>query len=289
MKNMLYKFSSIIQKVDLWNKMKKILPTFLFKAIWYLYAYTMCIFSWERKFLKKNKELKWIAKGKRAFILATWPSIKKENLKLLEWEDCFSVSNFFLHDDIEIINPKFQFFIPFHRPLILENYIEWLKLADNTLPKNTNIVLWSGIRNIVEENGLFKWRKVFYLYLKHYINFSSNITFPIYHPATWPQMIIPVLMYMWYKEIYLLWCDHNTLRDYWWERKDFYDTKKDVRKNAKIWSSFIDFLENQLLMFKDYEKIKKIAKKKWIKIINLSEDSRLECFKKDTLKNIINK
>jgi len=45
-----------------------------------------------------------MGKGKRAFLLAASSSSKQENLKLLAGEDCFSISNFYLHYDIRIIN-----------------------------------------------------------------------------------------------------------------------------------------------------------------------------------------
>ena len=105
--------------------------------------------------LSKNRELKDIAFGKRAFLLATGPSIKQQNLTKLEGEYCLSVSNFFLQKDIEIVAPKLHFFASYHEPLVLENYIEWLNLADNTLPKETGIVLGLCNKFLIEEYKLF--------------------------------------------------------------------------------------------------------------------------------------
>ena len=57
-----------------------------------------------KKILQKNKILKNIAKGKVGFLLATGPSINKQDLTKLEKYDCFSLSSFFLHKDLSIIN-----------------------------------------------------------------------------------------------------------------------------------------------------------------------------------------
>lgn len=291
--NYFNKFILYIHKFGIDWKLKKILPSKLYRFIFFIYNYLIFAPAWFKNLVEKNIELKWIWKWKRAFILATWPSINKDNLKVLSNEDCFSVSNFFLHNDINIINPKFHFFAPYHKPLILENYVEWLKQADKILPKNTNIFLWHTTKELVDKYKLFPNRKIFYLYLTPFsYKYNFNITRPVLSPRTWPQMIIPVLMYMWYKEIYLLWCDHNTLKTYWAERKDFYDRDKDVRenaadKNSRMWN-IIEFMEAILNTFKQYNIYKKMAEKNKTIIINLSEESWLDVFPKNKLNHIIN-
>ena len=278
----------------IWKFLEKILPKRIFNFLWFIFDCLYFIPSGNKKLVEKNRLLKWIWKWKRAFILATWPSINDNDLKELKWEDCFSVSNFFLHDDINEINPKYHFFAPYHKPLILENYVERLKQADKILPKDTKIILGHTTKEYVDKYNLFPNREVFYLYLSPFaIKHNYNIEYPVLSPQTWPQMILPVLFYMWYSEIYLLWCDHNTLKTYWWDRNDFYDRKKDIRKNAadKNWWmwNIIEELEAQLWMFKQYKYYKSIAEKKWVKIINLSEDSWLDIFEKSNLKKVINR
>lgn len=275
------------------KKLEKLLPKSIFNFLWFLFDNIYFIPSWNKKLVKKNKCLKWTWKWKRAFLLATWPSIKKDNLKKLKWEDCFSISNFFLHDDINIICPKFHFFAPYHKPLILENYIERLKQADKVLPKETKIFLGHTTRQYVDKYKLFPWRDIYYLYLSPFASKNNyNIEKQILAPQTWPQMILPVLFYMWYKEIYLLWCDHNTLKTYWEDRKDFYDRWKDIRKNAadkNLWKqrNIVDELESNLRMFNQYKIYKNTSQKQWIKIFNLSEESWLDEFEKKELNEIL--
>jgi len=275
-------YSKIVQ---IGKFLQRQLPGWLFYILGFTFDFFYFIPSGNKKLVQQNKELKDIWKWKRAFLLATWPSINDNDLKILKWEDCFSVSNFFLHKDINTINPKFHFFCPYHKPLILDNYIDWLKSADKALPKNTSIILWHTWKELVDKYKLFPNRKICYLYLTPFpLKNNIDLQYPMLAPMTWPLMILPVLIYMWYKEIYLLWCDHNTLKTYGEDRNDFYDRKQDIRKNAAdknwYWKDIIDALENELNVFKQYKYYKAIADKKWIKIINLSEKSWLDIFEK---------
>lgn len=246
----------------------------------------------DKSILKQNRILKNVGKGKRAFLLATGPSIKEENLKLLDGEDCFSVSNFFLHEDIDIINPKMHFFAPYHKPLILKNYIDWLRLADKQLPPNTKIFLGHTTRNIVIKNNLFQKREVFYVYLSPRHTRNIDLTKQIKSPSTGPLMILPVLIYMGYSEIYLLGCDHNVLKDYKKNCTHFYEKKDDLRKNAsddKAWSDIVSELKSSLNVFAQYREYNNIALKSDVKIYNLSQESWLDVFEKKKMTKLFRK
>lgn len=244
--------------------------------------------------LIKNTALHNIGVGKCAFVCATGPSIKQENLQLLAGQDCFSVSNFFLHKDIEYISPRLHFFAPYHKPLILENYVAWLRQADEHLPKETNIVLGHTTYELVKQNNLFPQRTIFYVYLDqfHDMNKKIDLTTRILTPQTGPLMIIPFLIYMGYSRIYLLGCDHTVLRDFKKPINHFFDKELDARINASdkhAWANIITELECNKNVFLCYLFYKKICTSKGITIINLSKDSWLDMFPFDSLENVINK
>ncbi len=227
--------------------------------------------------LVNNKELKNMGLGKRAFLLATGPSVKNQDLTMLENEDCFSISNFFLHKDINIIKPKLHFFAPYHEPLILENYIEWLRLADEKLPKETNIVLGLSNKDLAKQYNLFPNRKIYYLDLRTLDEVQTDIEKPVMGPQTGPIMILPVLDYMGYKTINLVGCDMNTLKNYKKKVENFYDV--DPRKNATdntCWSCIIDELKGILNAFMQFDKYNKFFISKNITLNNLSPDSWLD-------------
>jgi len=247
--------------------------------------------KYERKdVLGPNAELKGLGKGQRAFLLATGPSLKQEDLGLLEGEACYSVSNFFLHEKISVVKPKFHFFAPYHAPLVLENYLEWLQEADRCLPKETGIFLGHEGLPLVEKYNLFSNRPVHYLYLSEFV--SSNMVDllkPVLTPQSGPLMILPVLIYMEYSEIYLLGCDHTVLKDYGCRVKNFYKGHLDLRKNATdsaSWGDIVSSHESSLSVFKQYNSYKSILERQEVLVKNLSRDSWLDTFSPETLENI---
>ncbi|MGA9754893.1 MAG: hypothetical protein WBV23_07095, partial [Desulfobaccales bacterium] len=266
------------------------LPPIVYRSLRGLnYELKFLLFA-HKELLHKNLKLKGVAKGKRAFLLATGPSIKQENLKLLAGEDCFSISNFFLHGDIQLINPVFQGFAPYHKEMILETYIENLQQADQALPPRTKIVLGHQTYDMVQQFGLFPGREVFYLYLAPCASGRQiNLLRPVVGLQTGSILLLPLMIYMGYERIYLLGCDNNRIRDYNKTNSNFYPPELDIRKDFKsIWIHGIEAeFGGYLIMFDQYKYYQNIIKGISTSIINLSVDSWLEMFPFDRLENII--
>ncbi|MEH6627058.1 MAG: hypothetical protein V7739_11470 [Motiliproteus sp.] len=220
-------------------------------------------FDDSKHLLPQNAALKNSALGQDAFVLATGPSIKDVDLSFLEGRDCFSVSNFFLHDQIDLINPRFHFFAPYHKPLILDEYIDWLSASDKELPPSTSIVLGTSTRSIVEDNDLFAGRKVYYLSLqKSGVGRKPDILKPVLAPYTSPIMTLALIHYMGYKRVFLLGCDHNVLKNYGGTVSNFYSPEKEMRSNATSGSnwdsgiiSHLDIARNVFLQYDFYNSI----------------------------------
>jgi len=240
---------------------------------------------------RRNTKLRQLKRHDRAFILGTGPSLKLENLRSLKGEDCYSVSNFYLHPDLSAVNPKLHFFAPHHPPLILNNYIDWLKQADAKLPKSTKICLGHPTKPQVVKHQLFPKREIYYLTLSPARTIPQvDITRPILSPQSGPLMILPVLLYLGYREIYLLGCDHNVLMYYGETTENFYDPKDDVRVNATdkgSWGEIIPMLNNNLVMFKQYQAYQDLATNLGITITNLSQGSWLDFVPQARLSHIL--
>ncbi|KIZ35199.1 hypothetical protein [Stutzerimonas stutzeri] len=217
----------------------------------------------DKAVLKKNSRLKEAAVGRDAYLLATGPSLKGIDLGFLEGKDCFSVSNFMLHPQLNEVCPKLHFFAPYHEPLIFEEYVSWLRQADAMLPASTGIVLGLQTKGTVEKYGLFRGREVHYLCLEK-VSLTSvpDITCPVVAPQTSPIMVLPVLHYMGYKRVFLLGCDHNILKNYGGVVENFYSADQDARKNATSGDNWRDgivkHLENALNVFAQYMYYKKV-------------------------------
>ena len=249
-----------------------------------------------QELIGKNINLKNTAIKKRCFVCATGPSIKAQDLKLLAGEDIFSISNFFLHEDIEIINPKYHFFAPYHEPLILQNYIDWLNLADEKLPKSTKMVLAASNEYLVKEYNLFPDREIIYVALKEGNNLdepiNTDITKPIMSPQTGPIMMLPVCAYMGYEEIYLVGQDMTRLASYGGYTPNFYDKNNDPRQNATDKGNWIDIIpemERTLVMFKQFKKYADYFEEQSIKFYNLSPVSWLSFVEKKDFNETLNK
>ncbi|MFZ2948653.1 MAG: hypothetical protein WA003_04135 [Desulfuromonadaceae bacterium] len=262
---------------------KEWLPPVIYKPLLSLASEIIFMAYPHKEILKRNLQLKGIGKGKRAFLLATGPSINQENLRLLAGEDCFSISNFYLHSEIQVINPLFHGFAPYHEPLILENYVEWLRQADRALPPYTKIVLGHRTLDIVKNFDLFPNRDVHYVYLRPHLGVKhANLMQPIPAPRTGPLLLLPLMIYMGYEQIYLLGCDNTTLRDYKKTITNFYSPDQDIRNNAtdaNTWSEIICEHEAIVNIFKQYQEYAELAKSmERMAIINLSTDSWIDSF-----------
>ena len=106
-------------------------------------------------------------------------------------------------------------------------------------------------------------------------------------------MVIPVLMYMGYKQIYLLGCDHNQLKNFNSTINNFYDEKLDVRytkEKKKLNSNFLSLgkeLNALIEVNNQYTTISNLAKEENVEIINLSQSSWIDIFKTKKLDKII--
>lgn len=259
------------------NKILKNIKANLPRNVKEIIKYFLYFFYRDKKIFKKNIHLKNQGNNKRAFLIATGPSINDFNLKKLRNEDCFTISNAYLHQNIKEIEPIYHFFIPYHKPLIKRNYIDWLKNSDSVLPERTNIFLSHKSKKMIEENNLFNNREVNYMYFGNPFFYNIDLTKQVPTPQTGPHMILNLLLYMDYDEIYLMGCDHNLLKNYYNNREHFYSDQREIRKNANYWSEDItEHLQAELKMFNIYKKYYNTANKKNIKIFNCSEESWLK-------------
>ena len=274
------------------NFLKKILPHFLLDFFFTFLIYINFYILSDNKVLAKNKLLKKTKKNKAGVLLATGPSIKYQNLKKLKNFDCFSLSSFFFHKDIKIIKPKFHFLAPYHKPIFINDWIKWIKLADHLLPKETKIVLSIKDKNRIERFKLFKNREIFYLYFSSFIKIKNtiDITKPLPPLCTGPLMVLPFMIYMGYKTIYLVGCDSDNLKNYSRNIQNFYSQKLEVKRGSdKPWKlGIIKELENNLRVFNEFNNYKIFCKKNNIKIINLSKDSWLDFFDKKNFNKTVN-
>jgi hypothetical protein len=246
--------------------------------------------SADKGVLAANRALQGQGAGRRAFLLATGPSLKMEKLSRLRGEDCFGVSNFFLHPEAARLKPKLHFFASYHAPLVEANFVAWLRLADRRLPRATGIVTTLANRSLVEKNNLFKRRPVHFLYESAFPSRCSiDLERPVLRPQTVPLLALPVLAYMGYESVGLLGCDHTTLRDYKRPIAHFFKQSRDPRKNASdvaSWPGIEASYAEGVRTFEQYRFYESLLAKSGTKIINYSKDSWLDFFEQGDLRSL---
>ena len=241
------------------------------------------IFQKNKQMLLSNLDLKGKGNGRDAYIIATGPSLKGVDLAFLAGRDCFSVSNFILHPQLDVVCPQMHFFAPYHEPLVYEEYINWLASADRTLPKDTAVVLGLQTFETVEHYHLFPRRKVHYLSLEKVpLRMLPDLKWPVLSPQTSPIMILPMLHYMGYQRVFLLGCDHNILKNYGGAVENFYDVSQDPRSNSTSgdnWKAgIVSHLEYALNVFNQYKFYKSVYEKSGMQIFNSSDTGWLDFF-----------
>ena len=273
----------IPRKTRIYFFLESLVPPFFLQGLLDLIITLKFLINYPLNFYRNSPLDSFVKTSNEAYLFATGPSLKDFDFSIIKESDCFSVSNFFLNKEVNNLNLKGHFFMPYHPPLNKEEYISWIKSADKVIKPET--IFFFGEESIedISKSGIKINRKTKFIKLEKGLVFGSlNRGFPILKPYSSPLMILPILIILGYKKIYLCGCDHTVLRDFNSVVKNFYEDEKDLRSNAtkdKRWENGIDYhLHNMLNILKQYKKYLRIAKRRNIKIINLSNDSWIDIF-----------
>jgi hypothetical protein len=237
----------------------------------------------DRAILRKNRALNNRHAGERCFILATGPSIKKQDLKLLGGETCIALSNFFVHQDYSVIKPRYYCVAGYHQPISKTAWTEWLgEMAAAT----DNAIMFFSLndREDIERNGLFSRREIHYLQFANWSTISGeklDITRSVPSPQSVTIMALEVALYMGFENIYLLGCDHD-----WMLHLDtsqhFYEENQHafVRAGYDEWAGVDLELQCQsyVRLWQRYKELGQIARGKSINIFNATAGGLLDVF-----------
>jgi len=215
----------------------------------------------EKALLQKNLELENRHHGERCFILGAGSSIKQQDIRRLKNEFVISVSNTFVHTDYSFIRPRYHV-LPHirygHQQFYAdEKFVDWLRSMESAT-QQAEMFFHIGDRSLVEDNGLFKNRAVYWV---DYCGWDGNINFPLNLakiPHIWSvsELAITIALYLGFEKIYLIGFDHDWFNGplvYFYDHKNEHEMKPD---EAAIKSLGVDAefqMRRHADMFKKYK------------------------------------
>lgn len=243
--------------------------------------------------VQANSRLKERHAGQRCFILATGPSIKDQPVRQLAGEHCIAVSNFFVHPDYRAIRPRYHCIAPFHAPITEEGWQDWLKEASTATGDSA---LMFGLPDLARNTrqGYFENRE------KFFFNFGASLEqieahgVDLTRMVPWPQsvtiMALCGALYMGFKEIYLLGCDHDWIL-HLNSSRHFYDEDRHAlnRGGYNEWSApaldtyFLDYMH----LWKQYRVLGRIAQRSGCRIINATDGGLLDVFPRAPFEKVL--
>jgi len=246
-----------------------------------------------RAALARNTALRNAHLGQRCFILATGPSIRRQDLGALRTETCIAVSNFFVHPDYRVIAPRYHCFAPHHPPITEEAWQSWMDEAENATGSATLFFgLQDRIRN--QRHGRFSNRRV------HYLKFGAtwgtvsrsgiDLARALPGPQSVPVMALMAAIYMGFREVYLLGCDHDWVQ-HLGQSRHFYDERQHalIREGYNQWActDVENELRSSLNLWQQYKVLQKVARSLSVSVYNSTEGGLLDVFPRRSYEQVV--
>lgn len=237
-----------------------------------------CLLHPQKDVLKRNEQLKAADDLKICFVLGNGPSLKKVDLSLIEKYPCITVN--FFHKGAEGFQSKYHLMVD---DAFAQTYWDYTKELVET-QKNTKFFVRTSTYRKLEQQGGDMSRV--YGVLADYLPEKKLLRYDMSKPMTGSLNVVPVAiecaMSMGYEKIYLLGCDFNTYAI----AKDshFYD-----QASGKIFEKrgyLAGDLVRSALVHKQHYLLDDMSRQAGIEIVNLTEGSLIDAYRRDTLEHI---
>lgn len=238
------------------------------------------------KLLEKNLVFKNMHAGKRCFVIGNGPSLKNQDLSCLKDEITFAMSGFWKHPIVEKWQPTYylfadSLFFDGSEPMKL-----FFRSLNSRITKSTFFVP-SDSRGKIESQGLLPLKMTFFALFYKSLSESkiNDIDFTKAIPSVQSvsQFAIEAAIYMGCNPIYLLGLDHDWLANRGLENH-FYEGKTvdnhpladgDLGKLR-----YIDEVQSIVDMWKGYEVLLRVVRRKNNDIFNATAGGFLDVFKR---------
>jgi len=262
----------------------------------YPYIHQQKLSAEDRQIITQNLKFKNCHQGKRCFILATGPSIKRQDLLPLKNEICFATSSFYLHPDFHHISPRYYCVPGFCSNSTEIFWDDWMDaLIECTSSQPTTFFFSLSDKERCTRTGRFSNREI------HFLDFFGSfeepsvkyidLTRPVPSPQSVPVMALEIALFMGFSEIYLLGCDHDWIF-HMYESRHFYNENLSVMHSHKIDEWMNNTLEinfiSYLALWKQYGQIKNIAMNRNTAIFNATNGGLLDVFPRTEFEKLFN-
>lgn len=268
----------------------------------------------DRKILSRNLTVKDKYSNQRCFVVGSGPSLSNIDFAQLQNEYTFVCNEFDKNPRYGILKPKFHITCDsvYYTEGEGEYFTEQFKLKDKTIPTTTAMIINLAAKPFMDKYGLFKRHQVYYVgtqgIFTDKLPFNIELDRYIPYPKNSALMCMLAAVYMGFREIILIGCEHGFLNkpitvlmehsadDYPEDLKqaDMYDQevmkKFNLTKNLRR-PTYENAVASVLQLFKSYRLFYKKVKKNHpnTNIYNATPNSFLDVFPFVNLDNVLNK
>jgi hypothetical protein len=242
-----------------------------------------------------NAALKDRHRGKRCFVLGNGPSLARTDLAPLANEYTIGANSFYRHPQADIVGLKYLCvgdpYFMIERP----ETILWHKTLCEKMP-GTSFILHRDARPLVQKNGLYKDRDVYFVrngmttatasFAR--IDFTRSLNIGM---TTGTLVAIPLAMYLGFSEIYLAGFDANWL-DNFDGSYHFYDTHDLFPEFDSVASDGrgVKYEEEVMAVLREYQShrmLQEVATSRGIKLANATLGGRLDMHPRVDLQSVL--
>ena len=256
----------------------------------------------------KNRQLKDLYVGKRCFIVGNGPSLKKQDLTLLENEYCFCCNFMALTPAYLQIKPEFyvladpNFFTSDKGIAILNEMLKSGHVPEVFVPsyQSHNWDCSKDIQPLIESGKLHTY-PIAGVFMKD-TAFRCDMASGISPAFTVTQHAAMIAAYMGFSEIYLLGCDGTGIKEnvnYWlntWsDDAHFYESKptpsdgKPQKSAEALYQEMSDIYEGHTRIIQGYKCLELMCNKSGIRLYNATEGGIINFLPTCTLSDALGK
>lgn len=236
------------------------------------------------------------ADRQRCFVIGNGPSLKGVDLTALKGEVTISANSFYKHPSAPAMDLRYLCIGDPHFFQDEPRVVEWHRLIEREMPKTT-FILHKLARRLVETHGLYSKQETFYVESSGVpARSTSEVNLDFTKPlnvgqSTGTLVMIPLAMYLGFREIYLLGFDANWLENlaasyHFYDKHDQFPEFDSVAKDNRGFS-YEQEVETVRREFESHRLLALRARELGVKIWNATAGGRVDTYPRIRLEDVL--